>query len=152
MKTFLQNKITIISPYKAVVCIAIFILPNALSSIAQIDSWQQKQSLGVLATARTGAVGFVIGDKGYVTTGYDSLGNYKQDCWEYDVLSQSWSQKASFTGGPRTAAIGFSFDGKGYVGTGHNGNNYYDDFWQYDPVTNRWIHKANFPCGLSSGA
>ena len=44
------------------------------------NAWTQKADFG--GTARDGAVGFSIGSKGYIGTGYDGTGSTK-DFWEY---------------------------------------------------------------------
>ena len=46
------------------------------------NTWTQKADFG--GTARNAAVGFSIGSKGYIGTGYD--GSYCKDFWEYDPL------------------------------------------------------------------
>jgi N-acetylneuraminic acid mutarotase len=93
--------------------------------------------------ARSEAVSFSIGDKGYVFGGYDGK-NRLTDLWEYNIEQDYWTQKASFPGPARTNASAFSLNGKGYVGTGYNGDVYFNDFWEYDPSSNTWTQKANF--------
>jgi hypothetical protein len=55
--------------------------------------------------------------KGYVGTGAGYNGA-TADFWEYDPVTDTWTQKADFGGGIRRDAIGFSINGKGYLGTG----------------------------------
>lgn len=59
----------------------------------------------------------------------------------------TWTQKASFGGGPRAYAASFSVGTKGYVGTGYDSTttNVTQDFWEFDTVANTWTQKANFP-------
>ena len=90
-------------------------------------------------TARYGAVAFSIGNKGYVSTGYD--GNYLKDLWEYDAAANTWTQQASLTGSKRTDAVAFVYNSKAYVVTGINNGSYLNDFWMYDPTTNTWTEK-----------
>ena len=92
--------------------------------------------------ARSSAVGFSIGDKGYVGTGYTGI--FRKDFWEYDSINDSWTQKADFGGSARESAVGFSIGDKGYVGTGYTGIRM-KDFWEYDPTNNAWIKKADLP-------
>ncbi|MFY9309279.1 MAG: kelch repeat-containing protein [Bacteroidia bacterium] len=93
---------------------------------------------------RTNAVGFSIGNKGYVGTGAD-MGNQKySDLWEFDPELNVWVQKADFPGGARFDAVGFSIGDKGYVGLGYNTVDYFKDFWEYNPQTNGWLKKADF--------
>jgi N-acetylneuraminic acid mutarotase len=95
--------------------------------------------------ARSDAVSFTIGNRGYVCTGYD--GYYRLgDLWEYNPEKNTWTQKAGFPGAERTGAVGFSISGKGYLGTGFDGINKMNDFWQYDPELDVWERKADF-CG-----
>jgi hypothetical protein len=88
-------------------------------------------------TARSSAIGFSIGQEGYVGTGYDGY-NYLSDFWQYDVASNTWTQKASFGGGPRYEAVAFGIGNYGYVSTGYDGLNAQKDFWRYDPSKDVW--------------
>jgi N-acetylneuraminic acid mutarotase len=92
---------------------------------------------------RADAVGFSIGSKGYLGTGYDGE-NRLNDFWEYDPSKNAWTQKADFPGVARNSAVGFSISTKGYVGTGYDGKNKLKDFWEYDPSTNKWTQKSDF--------
>ena len=92
-------------------------------------------------TARNGAVGFGLGTKGYIGTGYD--GTSKNDFWEYDPFANSWTPKANFSGTARFGAVGFGLGTKGYIGTGSDGTSK-NDFWEYNPTTNTWVQKADF--------
>ncbi|MCB9265374.1 MAG: hypothetical protein H6558_10145 [Lewinellaceae bacterium] len=94
-----------------------------------LNFWAQKADLA--DGERLGAVGFSIGQKGYIGTGSDG-GGYRKDFWEYDPQTNTWSQKADLAGGGRYSAVGFSIGQKGYVGTGYN-DGYRKDFWEYFP-------------------
>ncbi len=96
---------------------------------------------------RSNAVGFTIGNKGYMGTGYDG-DDYLQDFWEYDIEGNYWVQKADFPGAGRSAAVGFSIDDKAYIGTGYSGTTELEDFYEYDPSTNTWERKADFLGGV----
>jgi N-acetylneuraminic acid mutarotase len=118
--------------------------------ICPTTPWIQKANFP--GNGRTFAVGFSIGQKGYVGTGmgcHPSRGCTEQifynDFWEYDPFNDTWTQKATFPGKERAGAIGFSIGTKGYVGLGWGDREYYSDFWEYDPSTNIWIPKASFP-------
>lgn len=109
---------------------------------------------------RFGAVGFSIGTKGYIGTGLIYVdGKYipKKDFWEYDPMTDSWTQKADLGGTARYFATGFSIGNLGYLGTGV-GNGWLKDFWEYNPSRNNWTKKADlggtgreFAVGLSIG-
>jgi len=101
--------------------------------------------------ARGNSVAFVIGDKGYLVTGYDG-DDYLFDTWEYNSEGDYWMRKADFPGIPRSGAVGFELNGKGYLGTGYDGNDELKDFWQYDPVLDKWTQKADFAGTARYGA
>ena len=105
---------------------------------------------------RASAVAFAIDGKGYVALGRDSLKNQLKDCWEYDPIANSWTEKTSFPGIARVKGMATVVDGKAYVGLGFNTNlsvyNYnacLKDFWMFDPVLNSWIQKADFPSNFT---
>ena len=113
------------------------------------DSWTQKaQFPGV---GRDHAAGFSIGNKGYFGTGYTPTGQfsgvYLNDFWEYDQVSDSWTQKANVPGPARQNAVGIGLNGKGYVGLGTSPPSLpdCDDFYEYDPSLNSWTQKQNTP-------
>jgi hypothetical protein len=114
------------------------------------NEWVKKTNL--TGIARSAAVGFSIGDKGYIGTGNDANSNFLNDFWEYNSISNSWTQKANFPGGARHYAAGFSINGKGYLGTGFGNSGYYNDFWEYNPINNTWLIRANFPGGARMSA
>jgi hypothetical protein len=124
----------------ASVLITILLAVGLSDSRAQ-DTWTQKADFG--GTARGGAAGFSIGDKGYIGTG-NTLGGLVNDFWEYDAATNAWAQKADFGGMVRRNAVGFSIGNKGYLGTGYSfAGPYLKDFWEYDPATNSWTQKAS---------
>jgi N-acetylneuraminic acid mutarotase len=109
------------------------------------NTWTQKADFGGMG--RHEAVGFSIDNKGYVGTGYAYNGGtnkFRKDFWQYDQLTNTWTQKVDFAGTARMAAVGFAIGGKGYVGTGINwATGPFDDMWQYDPALNTWTQKAS---------
>ena len=92
---------------------------------------------------RADAVGFAVGTKGYMGTGYDG-DEFHSDFWEYDPTKNSWTQKADFPGAARSMAVGFGTDTKGYIGTGWEGKNRLKDFYEFNPASNVWTRKADF--------
>lgn len=111
------------------------------------NTWTQKASFG--GTARYGAVGFALNGKGYLGTGmdtsYDANFGHKQDFWEYNPTTDTWTQKADFSGGARYQAVGFTINSKAYLGTGvDKSHRFKQDFWEYDPATDAWTQKAAF--------
>lgn len=120
-----------------------FSLNLSCCAIAQ-GKWTQKADFG--GTERSGAIGFAIGNKGYI-----GLGSAQKDFWEYDPEKDLWTQKADFGGATRSYSVGFVINGKGYIGTGitpvekiKNKDDILKDFWEYDPAANKWTKKADF--------
>jgi N-acetylneuraminic acid mutarotase len=123
------------------------------------DTWIQKNDFPGIS--RYGAVGFAIGNKGYLGTGYDTLPALTpalKDFWEYDTTTDTWTQKNNFGGIARYGASGFAVRGKGYVCFGQDsGNNNFrsaNDMWEYDTGTDLWTQKSNNPIdsfGFASG-
>jgi N-acetylneuraminic acid mutarotase len=89
--------------------------------------------------ARMQAVTFVIGGKGYVALGQNE-GRAKNDIWELDPSSKTWTQKAPFPLADRLGAFGFAINNKGYAG---GGSEIDEDFYEYDPAANTWTKKAS---------
>jgi N-acetylneuraminic acid mutarotase len=137
---------TIIDTSKAIILIACII------ALSHVEGW----GANAWQPQRIGATGFSIGSKGYIGTGY-GYGKgyiYMKDFWEYNPATDSWTQKADFSGTARSWAIGFSLGSKGYIGTGKTSSGYTKDFWEYNPVNNTWTKKADFggiPRQLATG-
>ncbi|MBL7111344.1 MAG: hypothetical protein ISS19_05320 [Bacteroidales bacterium] len=108
-------------------------------------------------TPRKDAVSFTINNKAFISTGSKINSIYlrtMRDVWEYDMDSDTWTQKNDFGGYPRYKAIAFSINNKGYLGTGqihfetgpHSGaNDLASDFWEYDYLTDSWQQIENYP-------
>ena len=114
------------------------------------NSWTQKTDFG--GGPRAVAVGFSIGNKGYLGTGASTLDNtgLKNDFWEYEPVTNAWSQQSSIPGVARVSALGFSIGTKGYVGTGSGdinggGGPFFKDFREYDPLNNSWTSRPDYP-------
>lgn len=147
---------------------------NSLKDFWEFDpatnAWTQKADLPGLSTE--GAASFVIGNKGYITSGYhfytvlggpidsSQLSRYLPDTWEYDPATDKWSKKANFPGIPRAGAVAMAVNGKAYVGTGQgdillNGQAIsvlFNDWWEFDPSSNQWKKKTLFPGAKRTGA
>jgi N-acetylneuraminic acid mutarotase len=112
---------------------------------ATADFWVQKADVGGLT--RGDATGFAIGGKCYMGTGYNS-GNYLSDWWEYDPVTDSWTQKASHPGTGVVEAVSFTIGSFGYVVSAPISN----DVYKYDPAANSWTAVASFPGGSRQAA
>ncbi len=121
------------------------------------NRWAKKADFG--GAPRMWAVGFSIGNKGYIGTGRNNNSNINyNDFWEFDPEDLSngvdvygypmgkWTLQNAFAGGLRYGAVGFSIGCKGYIGTGSDGTALYNDFWEYDPGNGPgglWTKKSN---------
>jgi N-acetylneuraminic acid mutarotase len=104
------------------------------------DRWEKMADIG---GKRDFGFNFAANGKGYVGAG--SL--TQKDFWEYDPISNTWTQKQDFKGEPRVYSTGFGVGSKGYV-TGGSGNGaMFKDVWEYDPATNNWTQKNDFNSG-----
>src|SRR6266566_243685 len=108
---------------KTKICIIVMLLAAGLSNSHAQDTWTQKADFG--GTARTNAVAFSIGSKGYIGTGCCVF----IDFLEYDPATDSWTQKANLRAEARLFAVGFSIGSKGYIGTGEALFPFKKDFW-----------------------
>jgi N-acetylneuraminic acid mutarotase len=104
----------------------------------QTDQWTQKTNFP--GTGRGYAQGFTLGNKGYIGLGILEIGpggnslTLTKDLWEYDPLTNAWTQRPSITGNGRGMAVSFVIGSSGYVGLGNNENVInLSDFWKYTP-------------------
>ncbi len=107
--------------------------------------------------ARSNAVGFSIGNTGYIGSGLADNGlTALADFYAYDPIANSWLQIASIADSagphPRFGAVAFSFDTSAYVLTGTDGNYYFGDVWRYSPAANQWVQNLSCPGNPRSGA
>ena len=112
------------------------------------NDWDDELSLGGLngdGLDRGSACGFAIGNKGYICLGQGQTNPYFKDTWEYDPISDTWTQKADFGGTPRRQAVAFVIGNEAFVGTGQDANGLCKDFYKYDPSTNSWTQLNDFP-------
>jgi N-acetylneuraminic acid mutarotase len=99
------------------------------------DEWTQVADFK--GTARYNAVGFAIGSKAYVGTGYDG-DKYNSDFWVFDPAAtdpaNAWKEINSYPGEKIEGGLSFVIADKAYVCTGRNNGSYNLDFWQYNPT------------------
>ncbi len=96
------------------------------------------------------AVAFTHGGKGYVFGGRDSTGTRSNRLWQYDPVSDTWSDLGETPLKPRVNAMAQVAGEQVYIGLGFNGYVYNDssylrDFWRYTPATGDWERLADFP-------
>ncbi len=100
-----------------------------------------------------GGASFALGGKGYYGIGNSGGANgpYINSFYQYDPLTDQWSQKATFPGQNRYGVHGSATNNYGYVGFGLNQalNVFFNDWYQYNPISNSWVQKQNFPSSRS---
>jgi N-acetylneuraminic acid mutarotase len=90
--------------------------------------------------------GFALDGKGYLVTGTDQNGIIRDDFYEYDPVSDQFTQLDDFPGGARGFAIGDTWNGKAYFGFGNGASGTLGDLWEFDPTTESWTELASCPC------
>ncbi|MFY7963711.1 MAG: Kelch repeat-containing protein [Chitinophagaceae bacterium] len=110
------------------------------------NTWTQKAGLpdpanGVVGSgARYGAVGFGIGAKGYICSGY--TGSHTKDLWEFDPANGAmgtWTQKASMnTSDKRRDATVMVYNNEAYIVSGTNNGTVVTEMAKYSPSTDKW--------------
>jgi N-acetylneuraminic acid mutarotase len=107
------------------------------------DSWTAKAS--IIGPARTSAVGFSIGNFGYIGTGQTNMGS-TNDFYQYNPIANQWVLKSPVGPTTRQEAAGFAVNGLGYIGTGddYSSGNNFGDMWEYDPALNLWVQIEDF--------
>jgi PKD repeat protein len=76
-----------------------------------------------------------------------------KDFWEYDILTDTWTQMADFGGVEKAFMAGFAIGSTGYLGTGNDAAGFgtgTKDFWEYVPASNSWSQKNDF-AGIERG-
>ena len=107
----------------------------------QTDIWTKKADFG--GAARSYAVGFSIGTKGYIgTVSYN-------DFWEWDQSTNLWTRKANFGSSVRESATAFSIGTKGYIGMGSDYPSYFKDFFEFNQCD--ITLNTGFPQSICSG-
>lgn len=109
------------------------------------NTWVQKKSLGL---GLLSPVAVVVNDKLYVGFGTltEEPGAYNH-FFEYDPVTDTWTEKADFPGPPRDKALAAEAGGKMYAGLGHlfvNGSNSIvdqEDWYEYDAAADKWVEK-----------
>jgi N-acetylneuraminic acid mutarotase len=126
--------------YWKVIHWGIFILLFNFDTQAQNYSWKANSSLP--ANSRWGAFSFSIGNYGYIGGGY--MNGSLSDVWQYDPITDLWTQKADIPIAVRTAST-FVLNNLGYVTGGITSANFMSTLYEYNPATNLWTTKAPFP-------
>lgn len=109
------------------------------------QTWEEKEEIGdrtdedfdddYTTILRMNTVSLVIDGMGYLATG--ETGGLNRYTWEYNPVTDRWTERTEFEGTARTGAVGFSIDNRGYVLTGVGSTTstslYFDDMWEFKP-------------------
>ncbi|MEZ4936169.1 MAG: kelch repeat-containing protein [Crocinitomicaceae bacterium] len=91
------------------------------------------------------ACGFSINGKGYVFGGIRG-GQFLNDLWEYDPISDQWSPKDTLPGLGRSGASCFTLNGIAYIlGGKTNNQNAIKEVWSFDPIFNSLTQEGDLP-------
>ena len=106
------------------------------------STWTQLRDISNVSTqsyddnytniVRDNGVGFIVGNKAYISTG-ESSGSLTTSTWEYDFANDLWTNKTAFEGAARQGAVGFSVSQGGYLTTGRSSTFPFDDLRQFFP-------------------
>ena len=128
------------------------------------DQWIIRPSVGPIG--RYGAIGFTIGDKGYIAFGaraggnpnYPRIGTTVKSIFEYDNVSDTWINKNTPTLPGIILPQIFTINDKAYIAGGFqpgievNGPEFSyieaataRNTWEYDPISNVLTTKSNMP-------
>lgn len=120
----------------------------ALFSLLDSTCGQEWESVSPFPVTLTHhAIGFSFNETGYIVTGGSTVIS-SSSFFEYNSITNTWTQKEDFPGDPRSYAIGDFYDGKQYIGLGVNFADgiYLRDLWSYDPSSDTWEELAECPC------
>ena len=103
-------------------------------------SWEQ---YSIPFTMKSSAVAVSNNEKFYLYNAQNDSG-----FWEYDPITQQWSQLSSYPGERRDYPTHFSINDEIYIGMGVDSEPYtyikYGDFYKYSPSTDTWAQIAEF--------
>ena len=107
------------------------------------NSWSQKANY---PHQSHGAVGFTIGNKGYIGSGdSESIGSC-YDFYEFDPIANTWTAKAPCPLS-NDGHVSFAINGLGYIGLGTS-----NELYSYNPITNVWTLANNTMPGSWHGS
>ncbi|MBK9191507.1 MAG: T9SS type A sorting domain-containing protein [Crocinitomicaceae bacterium] len=92
-------------------------------------------------------VDFLTDFSGYIFGGYNS-GTFLNDLWQYDPISDQWTEKTSMPAVARSASAHFVIGDTAYIICGKTADDYaINEVWAYSMSSDVWIQKNNFPFG-----
>lgn len=108
---------------------------------ASTDTWTEKRKIANVSSdsydddystiARSYGAAFTMDGKGYVSCGVRS--GIISNTWEYDPITDLWTERTAFEATARKEPVGFSLNGRGYILTGQSSGYYFDDMYEFFP-------------------
>ena len=111
----------------------------------QAQDWVQVTSLPNVFNETHHSFAFSFDGMGYIVSGNSDSG-VRDDFYQYNPATDSWTELTPFPGGARGFAIGDIWNGKAYFGFGHDGTSLLNDLWEFDPSNMSWTELAPCPC------
>jgi len=111
----------------------------------QAQDWVQVASLPNVFNETHHSFAFSFDDMGYIVSGNSDSG-VRDNFYQYNPATDSWTELAPFPGGARGYAIGDIWNGKAYFGFGNDGSSRLNDLWVFDPSNMSWTELASCPC------
>ena len=111
----------------------------------QAQDWVQVTSLPNAFNETHHSFAFSFDDMGYIVAGNSDSG-VRDDFYQYNPVTDSWTELTPFPGEARGFAIGDTWDGKAYFGFGNDGTSRLNDLWVFDPSNMSWTELASCPC------
>jgi len=111
----------------------------------QAQDWVQVTSLPNVFNETHHSFAFSFDDMGYIVSGNSDSG-VRDNFYQYNPATDSWTELAPFPGGARGYAIGDIWNGKAYFGFGDDGTSRLNDLWVFDPSNMSWTELASCPC------
>ncbi len=111
----------------------------------QAQDWVQVASLPNAFNQTHHSFAFSFDDVGYMVAGNANSG-VRDDFYQYNPVTDSWTALTPFPGAARGFAIGDTWDGKAYFGFGNDGVSRLNDLWVFDPLDMSWTELAPCPC------
>ena len=111
----------------------------------QAQDWVQVTSLPNAFNETHHSFAFSFDDMGYIVAGNSNSG-VRDDFYQYNPVTNSWTELTPFPGGARGFAIGDTWNGKAYFGFGDDGTSLLNDLWVFDPSNMSWTELAPCPC------
>lgn len=109
------------------------------------DLWSTIASLPA-GKERQYACAFSTANKGFVFGGKNENGIYFNNVWQYEVSTNSWTEKTALPSLGRAGAACFVIDSIAYIISGETSlSSATNEVWAYNMVNDTWVQKNNLP-------